>query len=134
MKVNTTLGFVRYSPQPVVKEGAVVRAPGRLPESCPRNCFSGFRGSRDINNMQNRSFRAARRDSYSHIAPVERSRVVVNRPLRPVLLFEFRRIEQQPFLTIEPLTDIELRNILLRQRSEERRVGKECRSRWSAYH
>ena len=25
-------------------------------------------------------------------------------------------------------------NILVRQRSEERRVGKECRSRWSPYH
>ena len=24
--------------------------------------------------------------------------------------------------------------LLLRQRSEERRVGKECRSRWSPYH
>ena len=25
-------------------------------------------------------------------------------------------------------------NLLLKERSEERRVGKECRSRWSPYH
>ena len=28
----------------------------------------------------------------------------------------------------------ELREIALQDRSEERRVGKECRSRWSPYH
>ena len=28
----------------------------------------------------------------------------------------------------------EVRRILLEMRSEERRVGKECRSRWSPYH
>src|SRR5437868_8108197 len=43
-------------------------------------------------------------------------------------------------LRLEPGTDIELvrktaKQIgLAMQRSEERRVGKECRSRWSAYH
>src|SRR3712207_9533146 len=31
---------------------------------------------------------------------------------------------------VEPLTD----DNEIRQRSEERRVGKECRSRWSPYH
>src|SRR3712207_5498431 len=30
--------------------------------------------------------------------------------------------------------DGELQNIKLSERSEERRVGKECRSRWSPYH
>ena len=28
----------------------------------------------------------------------------------------------------------EIKGILIRKRSEERRVGKECRSRWSPYH
>src|SRR5687767_15920219 len=31
-------------------------------------------------------------------------------------------------------TDDELREVIEEIRSEERRVGKECRSRWSAYH
>ena len=31
-------------------------------------------------------------------------------------------------------TDIGLRNLDVVMRSEERRVGKECRSRWSPYH
>ena len=30
--------------------------------------------------------------------------------------------------------DIDLTKQLYRSRSEERRVGKECRSRWSPYH
>src|SRR5258707_10539408 len=37
-------------------------------------------------------------------------------------------------LTGEPPFSGELQSILYRIRSEERRVGKECRSRWSPYH
>ena len=29
---------------------------------------------------------------------------------------------------------VEKKNLLTKSRSEERRVGKECRSRWSPYH
>ena len=37
--------------------------------------------------------------------------------------------------TIKELCEIlEPMNIKLEKRSEERRVGKECRSRWSPYH
>src|SRR2546422_1063593 len=32
------------------------------------------------------------------------------------------------------IPDIELKQLLAYMRSEERRVGKECRSRWSPYH
>ena len=38
---------------------------------------------------------------------------------------------------IEPITDLIIRRLAARglyYRSEERRVGKECRSRWSPYH
>ena len=34
----------------------------------------------------------------------------------------------------KPLAEISFGNVLLQLRSEERRVGKECRSRWSPYH
>ena len=37
------------------------------------------------------------------------------------------------FSKITPIQDVS-ENILLSERSEERRVGKECRSRWSPYH
>src|SRR5260221_14728891 len=33
-----------------------------------------------------------------------------------------------------PDTDVDGANVMSRWRSEERRVGKECRSRWSPYH
>src|SRR2546430_6652641 len=38
-----------------------------------------------------------------------------------------RDIMSSPVLTVSPDTSVQ-------QRSEERRVGKECRSRWSPYH
>ena len=39
-------------------------------------------------------------------------------------------------LTMRPYDDADdiLKNKILHRRSEERRVGKECRSRWSPYH
>ena len=36
--------------------------------------------------------------------------------------------------TFSPLAAMELSEIEANKRSEERRVGKECRSRWSPYH
>src|SRR3712207_2362542 len=35
---------------------------------------------------------------------------------------------------LEDITEVEYRQLRLERRSEERRVGKECRSRWSPYH
>ena len=35
---------------------------------------------------------------------------------------------------LEVMNPAALINLLLAERSEERRVGKECRSRWSPYH
>src|SRR3712207_9234856 len=37
-------------------------------------------------------------------------------------------------LKIEDLLERRLQTIVMKKRSEERRVGKECRSRWSPYH
>src|SRR5256886_17645598 len=42
------------------------------------------------------------------------------------------RMRASPCILLE--TDLETRVTLLLERSEERRVGKECRSRWSPYH
>ena len=35
---------------------------------------------------------------------------------------------------VESVDEMENGKIIIRSRSEERRVGKECRSRWSPYH
>src|SRR3712207_7779725 len=43
-----------------------------------------------------------------------------------------RRREEKSFGSAQPLTPLGLP--LVEGRSEERRVGKECRSRWSPYH
>src|SRR5256885_13926886 len=48
-----------------------------------------------------------------------------------VLLKEFEEINAK---FGEEMSDDEMNALLERQRSEERRVGKECRSRWSPYH
>ena len=42
--------------------------------------------------------------------------------------------ETYPEESIRALMDAGLYGIWLPERSEERRVGKECRSRWSPYH
>ena len=42
-------------------------------------------------------------------------------------------IEALLFASPDPLTQKKV-NIVFEDRSEERRVGKECRSRWSPYH
>ena len=54
----------------------------------------------------------------------------------------FYREERAEFLKLNPkentgtggVVEISPRKGLYRSRSEERRVGKECRSRWSPYH
>ena len=43
--------------------------------------------------------------------------------------------DNRPLFNVERfLSDKELSDLLRISRSEERRVGKECRSRWSPYH
>ena len=42
--------------------------------------------------------------------------------------------KSEPFSNANMLTDFEILFDQLLTRSEERRVGKECRSRWSPYH
>ena len=46
-----------------------------------------------------------------------------------------RRLEEADLVLYDALVDIgALRHAARARRSEERRVGKECRSRWSPYH
>ena len=42
--------------------------------------------------------------------------------------------EKSPDKSTDSLVPLGMREIKLEDRSEERRVGKECRSRWSPYH
>ena len=50
-------------------------------------------------------------------------------------LFEIKRVEfEKPFYQLGKNYVYELQCELYEYRSEERRVGKECRSRWSPYH
>src|SRR5438874_13391403 len=51
--------------------------------------------------------------------------------LSRILSLEFKRIQFTPDLMPADITGPE---IIQEDRSEERRVGKECRSRWSTYH
>src|SRR3954463_12739979 len=48
----------------------------------------------------------------------------------------YRFVFEQPTapLPTRPDRPIQLSHVVLNSRSEERRVGKECRSRWSPYH
>ena len=41
---------------------------------------------------------------------------------------------KRKYSTTKMVESIRKANVVLRSRSEERRVGKECRSRWSPYH
>src|SRR5256885_4151123 len=50
----------------------------------------------------------------------------------PFLVFTNR--EDRPVLLVVHFVDVRLIPAFDRIRSEERRVGKECRSRWSPYH
>jgi len=52
-----------------------------------------------------------------------------------ILIVFLRSRVQAAFVSVElPLMLILIGTLTFRQRSEERRVGKECRSRWSPYH
>ena len=51
-----------------------------------------------------------------------------------VLAAAVRSPEQVPALPIAAMDGFAVRRADLTARSEERRVGKECRSRWSPYH
>ena len=44
-----------------------------------------------------------------------------------------RLLRDRVVFLVGPVTD-QSANLVVAQRSEERRVGKECRSRWSPYH
>src|SRR2546425_12465408 len=54
--------------------------------------------------------------------------------LRPVVVLD--RESPEPVLFDHGVTEVDLgrRRVDSHERSEERRVGKECRSRWSPYH
>src|SRR2546421_13120107 len=53
--------------------------------------------------------------------------IIITVPHKPIA---FRHCD----LTSERSRVLEVANVMRRGRSEERRVGKECRSRWSPYH
>src|SRR5690349_22857252 len=60
-------------------------------------------------------------------------------PLEPSIeVFRIARLSLVRFLEAadgqHAIVEIELNILLVHPRSEERRVGKECRSRWSPYH
>ena len=44
------------------------------------------------------------------------------------------RISSRGFVSLPLLDNVEVAGLTAAERSEERRVGKECRSRWSPYH
>src|SRR2546423_8664165 len=46
----------------------------------------------------------------------------------------YHLLEGFPFIQEPPSDDLQERVLIRHHRSEERRVGKECRSRWSPYH
>ena len=48
--------------------------------------------------------------------------------------FKQNRVKRMEIQKSRVMTDNDLFKIILKRRSEERRVGKECRSRWSPYH
>src|SRR3712207_9055451 len=54
----------------------------------------------------------------------------------PVELFQGQRVGKDPITQEKKIVDIKAENPFsaIVFRSEERRVGKECRSRWSPYH
>ena len=62
---------------------------------------------------------------------------MLNKEIRELLPERLRGLVERVVLKEEKLQEIRIRRekgIALRYRSEERRVGKECRSRWSPYH
>ena len=53
---------------------------------------------------------------------------------KDISLIEARKIVGNKIIGITCHNSIKLAKTAIKQRSEERRVGKECRSRWSPYH
>ena len=58
---------------------------------------------------------------------IEYEEIVYEKP--EVIIGKIKELEKEITLGLE-----ELEKLVKRSRSEERRVGKECRSRWSPYH
>ena len=56
--------------------------------------------------------------------------------LRDIEFNLFEVLKRQDLLGADPFADVDEDTArgILDERSEERRVGKECRSRWSPYH
>src|SRR5438270_4698634 len=50
------------------------------------------------------------------------------------LINEAQSAKEQGNTQLEEQKSVQAREVVIAARSEERRVGKECRSRWSAYH
>ena len=53
--------------------------------------------------------------------------ILFHKPLEPIKASEIKKM-------LAPVLDFEKHSVTQLYRSEERRVGKECRSRWSPYH
>ena len=89
-----------------------------------RFCFEGFLSA-------NKKERRTRLEELSH---EERTMVFHEAPhkLRPTLADMLEVLGDRPVALCRELT--KLHEETVRTRSEERRVGKECRSRWSPYH
>src|SRR3712207_9535233 len=69
---------------------------------------------------------------FSDLSGGQKQRVVIAKAIvnRPSIL-----IMDEPTAGIDKQSEVVLYDLLAKlQRSEERRVGKECRSRWSPYH
>ena len=61
--------------------------------------------------------------------------IVFNSPIGEIKVVEDQeKIIEIKFVKDEKVINSETEILKLRSRSEERRVGKECRSRWSPYH
>src|ERR1039457_2145435 len=56
------------------------------------------------------------------------------REISPILDREGINGYREPAIMVLPMKDPGIQNLRKKYRSEERRVGKECRSRWSPYH
>src|SRR3712207_5203084 len=82
----------------------------------------------------------ARRDTEHHLQAAKQSRIDLI-DLVVVNLYPFKETICRPAITYDVAVDMVdiggpslLRSAAKNHRSEERRVGKECRSRWSPYH
>ena len=67
------------------------------------------------------------------ISKKELKEAVLNEYERKIVLYKFtdERLKKKYGMSF---SEFEKKNVVEEKRSEERRVGKECRSRWSPYH